>query len=142
MNKNVAEDILIGIDYGEEHTGIALGRNSLVTPLLTISNNTPEGTIHEIVRYGIENKVVAFVVGLPLQADNKETKQSLKTRHFSKLLKIVSKKPVYFQNEYGTSMEALEEAIDAGASPKKRSRNDHLSAAIILRHYYQSKEQK
>jgi len=130
------QDTLIGIDYGTAKTGIALGRNNLVAPLQTYKNLRDETLIHEIIKVAIENKVAAFVLGLPLQADDKETLQSLKVRKFAKLLKVLSKKPVYMQNEYGTTEESISEAIENGVSQGKRSINDHLAAALILKDFY------
>jgi putative Holliday junction resolvase len=130
------KDTLLGIDYGQVKTGIALGKNSLVMPLQTYKNLSDETLIHEIIKIAIENRVVAFVLGLPLQADDKETQQSLKVRGFAKLLKVLSKKPVYMQNEYGTTEESISEAISNGTPQSKRSSNDHLAAALILKDFY------
>jgi putative holliday junction resolvase len=136
MSKFLEKDILIGIDHGEKNTGVALGRNGLVSPLTVISGGNDSIAIHEIVRMGMENRVVGYVMGLPLDAQEKETKQSLKVRQFAKLLKTISKKPVEFQNEHGSSIEAMKEAIDAGVSQRKRRVNDHFSAAVILKDFY------
>jgi len=137
MNKFTSKDTLIGIDHGEESTGLALGRNGLVSPLTIVRENSDESVIHEIIKYSTENIVKGCVVGLPLDAANKETQQSLRVRKFAKLLKVLSKKPVAFQNEYGTSIESLKEAIDSGVSQKGRRENDHLAAALILKDFYE-----
>ena len=141
MNKKERkiQETLIGIDYGTVKTGIALGRNNLVAPLQTYKNLSDETLIHEIIKVAIENKVAAFVLGIPLQADDKETQQSLKVRKFAKLMKILSKKPVYMQNEYGTTEESISEAIDNGVSQGKRPINDHLAAALILKDFYSAR---
>jgi putative holliday junction resolvase len=138
MSKKVnnPQDMLVGIDYGEVKTGVALGRNSFVTPLTTFTNLSDETLIHEIIRIAMENKVTAFVLGIPLQADNKETKQSLKVRAFGKLLKVLSRKPVFMQNEYGSTEGSIKQAIENGVSQSKRSKNDHLAAAFILKDFY------
>jgi putative Holliday junction resolvase len=138
MNKRKvkAEDTLIGIDYGESRTGLSLGKNSLVTPLFTLKDLPDPSLIHEIIKIAMENKVAAFVLGIPLQADGKETKQSLKVRAFGKLLKILSRKPVFMQNEFGSTTDSIKEAIENGVPQNKRSKNDHLAAALILRSFY------
>jgi putative Holliday junction resolvase len=139
MNKKTIkpQSTLIGIDYGEAKTGVALGRNSLVTPLQTFKN-LPDGTlIHEIIKIAMENEAVAFVLGIPLQADGRETKQSLKVRGFAKLLKILARKPIFMQNEFGTTEESIKEAISNGIRQSKRTSNDHLAAALILKDFYQ-----
>jgi len=136
MNKILPTDTFIGIDHGEENTGIALGRNSLVTPLEVISSKSDGTLIHTIIKLGMENKVAGYVTGLPLTVDGKETKQSIRIRQFAKLLRVMSKKPVFFQDEHGTSREAIREAMGTGISPSRRKSNDHLSAALILRRFF------
>lgn len=136
MSKNQKPLKLIGIDYGRTNIGLALGTNGFVLPLEIIPGKNIEEAIHKIIRIAIENKVSKFIVGIPLTAEGKDTPQSLKTRAFVKKLKLLGKKPVGFQNEFGTSKEALGEAITLGTPQSKRRANDHLSAALILKRYY------
>ena len=35
------EEILLGIDYGEKHTGLAFGRHGLASPLHVIEGSDP-----------------------------------------------------------------------------------------------------
>lgn len=131
-----SEKTVIGIDYGKTNIGVALGRNGLVAPLQVIPAKDIQTAINMINRLAIENKVQKFILGLPLTAENKETKQSLETRHFGKLLKVLSKRPVEYVNEFNTSQDAEDEAIETGITQKRRRINDHLAAALILKHYY------
>jgi RNase H-fold protein (predicted Holliday junction resolvase) len=62
--------------------------------------------------------------------------QSLETRRFAKILKVTTKRPVDFQNEYESTKEALNEAIETNIPEKRRRSNDHLAAAFILKTYY------
>jgi len=126
----------LGIDHGDTNIGLALGNNGLASPLKIISNKNQATAINEISRIIVENKIGTLVVGLPLSPDGKETKQSLKVRKFAKILKTVAKRPVVFQNEDYTSINALEEAIELDVSKKKRKTNDHLAATLILKRYY------
>ena len=128
---------LIGIDFGTRNIGLSLGKNGLVAPLRTVSGASQNTAIHEISKLALMNKVDAFVVGLPLSSDGKETKLSLKVRKFVKLLKILSKKPVTFHNEFNSSQEALKEAITMGTPQRKRMANDQIAAALVLRRYYE-----
>lgn len=130
------QDTLIGIDYGERKTGLSLGKNSLVTPLHTLMDLKDETLIHEIIKTAMENMAAAFVLGIPLQADGKETRQSLKVRTFGKLLKVMSRKPVFMQNEFGSTEDSIKEAIESGVPQNRRPKNDHLAAALILRSFY------
>ncbi len=135
--KNFEDLIFMGIDYGERNIGIALGRNGLATPIKIIPGKNIPTALHEISRMAIENRISKFVVGLPLDHQGKETKQSLATRKFVKLLRIYTKKPVDLQNETGTSREALAVSIDSGIPMTRRALLDHVSAALILRHYFE-----
>lgn len=126
----------LGIDYGDSNIGLALGNNNLASPLKIVSNKNQPSAINEISRIVVENKIGTLVVGLPLSPNGKETKQSLKVRKFTKILKTVTKRPVVFQNEDSTSINALEEAIELDISKKKRKTNDHLAATLILKRYY------
>ncbi len=133
------DDLLLGVDYGEVNIGLAFGRSGLVSPLKVVSGVNSETAIFEINRYIHENKVTKIVMGLPLTVDGKETTQSKKVRAFTKLLKIRSKKPVEFVNEFRTTEDLKSEPIDLGITKIKHGVVDHLSAALILKEYY-SKE--
>lgn len=129
-------EILMGIDYGEKNIGVSFGRNNLVSPLKVVSSANIQTAIHEIARLAQQNHVTKIVVGLPLTGAGKETQISIKTRKFAKLLKIFTKKPVEFYNEYLSTKESEEAALSQGFSRNKRHSIDHLSAAIILKRYY------
>ena len=126
---------LLGIDFGEKRIGIAMSLNNSVVPLNTINNTSDTAAIQEIGRYSIENKVKKIIIGIPLTADGKETPKARIVRRFGKKVKIYTKKPVEYYNEYGTSVEAMEYALDTGISQKRRKTHDHLAAAIILKKY-------
>lgn len=130
------EDYLIGVDYGSTNIGIALGKNALVVPVKIVDAKNLQSAISSLVRISIENKSAGFVLGLPLGRDGKETKKSLEVRRFSKLLKTASKKPVFFQNEYATTIGAEEEMIELEIAQRKRRMKDHYSAALILKQFY------
>lgn len=138
MKKKVADQnaTLLCIDFGKTNIGIALGRNDLVMPLEVISGKNMDTALFKINRLIVENQIDKLVVGLPLTLEGKETKESLEVRRFAKILKVTTKRPVDFQNEYETTKVALGEAIDIGVSEKRRRSNDHLAAAFILKTYY------
>lgn len=135
-SKNLSQEILLGIDYGESRIGLAFGRNTYVMPAKIISGKDAETAVHEICRYLYENKIDRIIIGLPLSVEGKETTQSRKVRKFANLLKLKSKKPVSYVNEYRTSEDSKTEAINLGVSKKRRREIDDISAAIILKEYY------
>lgn len=133
--KNI-EKIVLGIDYGETNIGLAFGRNGFVAPLKVISAKNEMTAIHEIIEAAIINKVTLFVMGLPLSFDRRETFQSKKVRIFAKKLKILSKMPVEFIDEFKSSKEGLESALREGGTKKSRFLTDQYSAGIILKNYF------
>lgn len=130
----------LGIDYGETNIGLAIGNKGVVSPLKIVNAKNEHRALYEINRVVVENKIGKIVMGIPLSPENKETKKSIEVRRFAKVLKTVTKRPVVFQNEFGTSKLALEEAVFQDISKKKRRTNDHLAAALILKSYYNNQE--
>lgn len=129
------EETLLGIDYGTSKIGVAIGRNKLVMPLTEISGKNDMSAIHELSRLIMENKISKIVMGLPVTIDGKDTYQARKVRRFTKLLKVVSKKPVAFFNEYRSTKESLEEGYEKNLLTRG-SNEDALAAALILKRYY------
>jgi putative Holliday junction resolvase len=138
--KTSKDEKLMAIDYGSKNIGIAFGTNGFVNPVKVVNGTNTQMAINEIARFLIENRIDKIIVGLPLTAEGKETAQSMETRQFVKMLKIIVKKPVEFYNEFGTTQEALHLAIETGIPQKRRQTKDHLSAAIILKRYFQEVE--
>ncbi len=135
---NGPEEIILGVDFGEKTIGLALGRNGLTSPLKIIQDGRDLTAINEIYKTALFNKCAKIIVGLPLNSAGKETSQSRKVRHFVKLMKIYIKTPIFFQDEFNTSKEALKEATAVDLSRRKRKTIDHYSAALILKSYYDS----
>lgn len=126
----------IGIDYGNTNMGLAIGKNGLTSPMSVISGKNHQVAIHEITRLAYENKIDGFVMGLPLTGKGMDTPKAREVRRFSKMLKIISKKPVYFQDEHATTLGAAEEALHQGIPTKRRSIKDHLAAELILKRFF------
>ncbi len=132
-----SDQTLLGIDYGEANIGLALGRNGLTSPLKTLSGKNEGWAIEGIVRTAIENRVALVIVGLPLSYDGKETTQSRRVREFVNKLKIYLKKPFEYVSEYESTKQSLESAVESGMSKKRRRDLDALSAAMIIKNYYE-----
>lgn len=138
MNKTIlSNEILLGIDFGETNIGLAFGRAGLTEPLSVISAKNTQNAIKEIAKIAHSNKATKIIIGLPLSAENKETQQSQKTRRFANQLKVFIKLPVEFVNEFETSKNAVKRAIASGVPQKRRRSIDNISAALILKRYYE-----
>lgn len=137
--RKISDQLILGIDYGETNIGLAFGRNNLVMPLTTISGKNDFAAISEIVRYTMENKITKILVGLPLNAEGRETHQSHTVRRFVNLMKIRVKIPIEYINEFHTSIDSKTEAINLGINKKRRQEVDSLSAALVVKEYYSRK---
>ncbi len=132
---------ILGLDYGEKNIGLAFGVNGLVSPIEIIDGRNVQNALGELAKIVIKNDVSKIVVGLPLTATGKETKQSLRTRRFVNQLKLSLKTPVVYQEEYLSTYNATREALDWGVPQEKRRDVDHLAAAIILLQYFEDHQE-
>lgn len=130
------DKFVLGVDFGETTTGIALGKNGVVAPAREVLSKDRMTAIQHILRTVKQNKVVAVVVGLPLGYDQKDTPQSLEVRRFAKLLKTRLGIPIILIDEFGTSQEALADAIIEELPQKARRKVDSISASIILKRFF------
>ncbi len=137
ISKFKKNTVYLGIDHGGTNIGVAIGKNSFAQPMKIVGGTNQDRAIQELTKTAIESQAYAFVLGLPLTTDGKETAQSLRVRHFAKLLKIMSKKPVIFCDENNTSNEALDSLIGQGTSKKRRLSSDDVAAALILKRFFQ-----
>ncbi len=133
--KSVPE-IVLGIDYGNKNLGLAFGRDGLVKPLKVVSGSDMPALMHEITKFTFDNRVTKIIVGLPLTYEGKDTQKSKQIRNFAKQLKVYLKKPVEFVNEYRSTEEVLE-GTSFGVPHRGKDPVDHLSAAVILRRYFE-----
>ena len=138
-NNNQSETF-IGLDYGTSKIGVAIGRNNLVMPIDEIKNTNELSSVHHIIRIIYENKVKKIVVGLPVNVEGKDTIQARKVKKFCKLLKVISKKPIIFINEYHTTKDSLQEGFEKRLL-NKRKNEDALAAALILKRYFNEIEE-
>jgi putative holliday junction resolvase len=127
---------VVGVDFGEVTTGLALGKNGLATPVKAIMSKDRMFAVQQVCRFAKENNAAAVVLGLPLSIDGKETKQSIEIRRLSKILKTRLGTPVIFVDEFNSTNEAEEEALDAGLPQKSRRKVDSISAAVILKRFF------
>lgn len=127
---------ILGIDYGDVNTGLAISVDGITTPLKIVNSKNFFHFLTEVQRVIEEYNIKLVVVGLPDSYDNKETKQSLIVRQVVNNLKKYIKIPFEYISEYGTTSEALANGIISNVSRKSRNkRNDHYSAELILRNY-------
>ncbi|MFO7732124.1 MAG: Holliday junction resolvase RuvX [Candidatus Aminicenantes bacterium] len=134
---------ILGIDHGDRHVGLALSDPLLITaqPLRTYELTGHEKTdrvyFQELVS---RHEVGEIVIGDPLRMDGTSGTRVEKTRLFAAWLKKAVGKPIFFMDERLTTKQAghiLREENIRGR--KKKSREDQVSAVIILSTYLEQK---
>lgn len=134
---------ILGIDHGDRHVGLALSDPLLITaqPLETYELTGHEKTDREYFQgLVIRHDVQEIVIGNPLRMDGSSGTRSEKTRVFAAWLKKAVGKSVVFMDERLTTKQAghiLREENLRGR--KKKSREDQVSAVIILSTYLEQK---
>lgn len=133
---------IIGIDYGNKRTGLAV-----TDPLQIIASPLETVRTHQIFEflqhYCQQEDTEAFVVGMPKNLDNSDTHATKHVEGFvKKLRKIFPAQAVHLQDERFTSKQALNAMIEGGTSKKFRREKgniDKVSATIILQFYLEKK---
>lgn len=129
---------LVGIDYGRKRVGLAVSDplGIFASPLETI----PSAKIIDYLKeYTLKNEVAGFIVGKPMNLDNRPAECM---KYLEPFLKHLSRTfpdiPVIMEDERFTSVLAMQSMIDGGMKKKDRQDKfnvDKISAAIILQSY-------
>lgn len=130
------DKFVVGVDFGEATTGLALGKNGVVSPARSVDSRDKMTAIQQIMRLVKENKASFIVIGLPLSITQKETPESIEVRRFAKLLQTRLGTPVHFIDEFGSTNEAVSQAIEGELPKKARRKVDSISASIILKRFF------
>ncbi|KAI3951585.1 hypothetical protein MKX01_018701 [Papaver californicum] len=131
----------LGVDLGMLRTGIALSKGFSIRPL-TVLELRGEKLELRLLQIAEEEEVDEFIVGLPKSADGKETPQSNKVRSVAGRFAVRAAERgwrVFLQDEYGTSMEAVDFMIDMGVKKSARQgKLDAYAAMMVLQRYFSS----
>ena len=133
---------IVGIDYGRKRVGSAVS-----DPLCMFASaleTVPSGDVLRYLKnYTLKESVVRFVVGYPMNMDNKPSEAAKDVDSFLNMLKkqfpLI---PVSLQDERFTSKMAMRTLIDGGMKKSERrvkENIDKVSAAIILQSYLDSR---
>ncbi len=132
-----------GIDYGTVRIGIALAdlEVRIASPLDNYTRRTTEQDAEYFRRLAKEERLIRFIVGLPVHLDGRESQKSVEARTFGKWLGETTGLPVLYFDERFTSSEA-EQLLSAAKLTKKRrkERLDMLAAQIMLASYLEAPE--
>ncbi len=119
--------LVLGIDFGTAHVGLATAETELATPLLSLRND--ESIYQRIGQIVSERRITQIVCGMP------EGKLEREVNKFAQTLEQVVKIPVVLHPETLSTQEAIGYLRQNGAK-RAKLQNDHMyAAALILEDY-------
>ncbi len=132
------EGRISGIDYGTVRIGISICDPSRqwVSPLTTYNRRNERLDADYFEKLVAGERILAWVIGLPVHCDGRESQKSLEVRNFAQWLHDLTGLPVRFFDERYTTRLA-ERLLEEGEFTKKqrKRRIDRLAAHLILEHY-------
>ena len=129
---------IMGIDYGDARTGIAISDLlcSIVGSTTVIHSKGREKTIEEIKRLVVDNQVGEIVMGLPKNMNGTEGPRAELCREFAALVESATGLQVVLWDERRTTVEAHNILSEHNYHGKKRKNTvDAVAAALILEGY-------
>lgn len=132
---------LAGVDYGTVRIGIAISDadQTIASPLENYNRRNSRLDGQFFVTLAEQERIVGWVVGLPVHLSGEESQKSSEARAYGKWLQELTGLPVVFYDERFTSAIAEEYLLDANLTKKKRKqRMDKLAAQILLAGFLES----
>lgn len=132
---------IMGIDYGDARTGVALSDLlcSIVGSTTVVPSRNTDKAIVDIVRIAKENEVGLIVVGLPRNMDGTEGNRAELCRGFAEKLHQATGLDVTMWDERRTTVEAHNILSQHNYHGQKRKNTvDAVAASLILEGYLNS----
>ena len=129
---------IMGIDYGDARTGIAVSDLlcSIVGSTTVIHSRNPEKTLLQITELVKTHNVGSIVMGLPKNMDGSEGPRAELCREFAARVEAATGLPVKLWDERRTTVEAHNILSEHNYHGKKRKNTvDAVAAALILEGY-------
>jgi putative Holliday junction resolvase len=130
-----------GVDYGTVRIGVAIGdlEVGMASPHENYNRRSERLDGEYFATLAREERLIRWVVGLPVHLDGGESQKSLEARRFGKWLQEKTGVVVEFYDERYTSSQAEEILQQANLTKKRRkARLDALAAQIMLTAYLES----
>jgi putative Holliday junction resolvase len=132
---------IAGIDYGTVRIGVAIGdlEVRMASPAGTYTRRSERLDAEYFATLAREERLVRWVVGLPVHLSGNESQKSLEARRFGDWLAAKTGVPVEYFDERYTSAQA-EEILQAAnlTSKRRKARIDALAAQIMLTAYLEA----
>ena len=132
---------IMGIDYGDARTGVAMSDLlcTLVGSTAVVPSRNTEKAIVDIVRMAKESEVGKIVVGLPRNMDGTEGARAELCRDFAEKLRQATGLEVVMWDERRTTVEAHNILSQHNYHGQKRKNTvDAVAASLILEGYLNS----
>ena len=129
---------IMGIDYGDARTGVAISDLlcTIVGTTAVVPSRNTQKAVADIVRMVKENRVGEIVVGLPKNMDGTEGPRAQLCREFAQTLREATGLPVAMWDERRTTVEAHNILSAHNYHGKKRKETvDAVAASLILEGY-------
>lgn len=129
---------IMGIDYGDARTGVAISDLlcTIVGTTTVLPSRNPEKLMADLVCLTKENQIGEIVVGLPKNMDGTEGSRAQLCREFAQTLKDATGLPVAMWDERRTTVEAHNILSAHNYHGKKRKETvDAVAASLILEGY-------
>lgn len=129
---------IMGIDYGDARTGVAISDLlcSIVGFTTVVNSHNTEKALADIVRLAHENNVLEIVVGLPKNMDGTEGLRAKLCREFAQKLEAASGLKIIMWDERRSTVEAHNILSAHNYHGKKRKNTvDAVAASLILEGY-------
>ena len=129
---------IMGIDYGDARTGVAISDLlcTIVGTTTVLPSRNSEKLMADLVRLTKENQIGEIVVGLPKNMDGTEGTRAQLCREFAQTLKDATGLPVAMWDERRTTVEAHNILSAHNYHGKKRKETvDAVAASLILEGY-------
>ncbi|MBR0237087.1 MAG: Holliday junction resolvase RuvX [Thermoguttaceae bacterium] len=132
---------IAAVDFGTVRLGVAITDfdRKMAFPYENLTRRTQRLDGQWFTEFVKEERVVCFVVGLPLYPSGDESPKSVQAREFGAWLEALTNVPVVFYDERYSSKFADELMRDADFSSKKKKANrDKLAAYVLLASYLEA----
>ena len=136
---------IMGIDYGDARTGVALSDLlcSIVGSTTVVPSRNRDKVIADIVRIAKENQVGKIVVGLPRNMDGSEGPRAELCREFAAVLAEATGLETVMWDERRTTVEAHNILSQHNYHGQKRKNTvDAVAASLILEGYLNSQNRR
>ena len=133
-----------GVDYGTVRVGLAIGdmEVGIASPLEVYTRRSEQLDADYFATLAREERLVRWIVGLPIHLDGRESEKSREARAFAEWLTDQTGLPCDFFDERFTSSQAESILLNANMTKKRRkARLDALAAQIMLQAYLDSGSQ-